>query len=82
LLVDGGIAHAEPVATDHQNVATVADPITAVVAEASHRFGVSALWMRAVMRVESLGDAQALSPKGVKSLPIPTPFSRPILTPS
>jgi hypothetical protein len=68
LLIDGGIAHAEPVATKHQDVATAAGPIAAVLAEASQRFGIPAAWIRAVMQVESLGDVRALSPKGAMGL--------------
>jgi hypothetical protein len=68
LLFDGGIAHAEPVATEQHNVATATDPIAAVVAEASQRFGIPASWIRAVMRVESFGDVRALSPKGAMGL--------------
>ncbi len=68
LLFDGGIAHAEPVGTEQHNVATAADPIAAVVAEASQRFGIPASWIRAVMQVESFGDVRALSPKGAMGL--------------
>jgi len=63
LLINGGIAHAEPVATEQQNLATAADPIAAVTAEESQRFGIPASWMRAIMRVERFGDERALSPK-------------------
>ena len=68
LLAVDGVAHAEPVATEQQNVATAADPITAVLAEASQRFGIPASWIRAVMQVESFGDVRALSPKGAMGL--------------
>ena len=68
LLAVVGVAHAEPVATEQHNVATAADPITAVVAEASQRFGIPASWIRAVMQVESFGDVRALSPKGAMGL--------------
>jgi hypothetical protein len=68
LLFDGGIAHAKPVATEQQNVATAAAPISAMVAEASRRFGIPASWIRAVMQVESFGDVRALSPKGAMGL--------------
>ena len=47
---------------------SAADPITAVVAEASQRFGIPASWIRAVMQVESFGDVRALSPKGAMGL--------------
>lgn len=68
LLFDGGIAHAEPVATEQHNDATAAAPIGAMVAEASQRFGIPTSWIRAVMQVESLGDVRALSPKGAMGL--------------
>ena len=68
LLIDGGIAGAEPVATEQQNVAIAADPITAVIAEASQRFGIPASWIRAVIQAESFGDVRALSPKGAMGL--------------
>jgi hypothetical protein len=44
------------------------DPFTAFVDEASHRFNVPTLWLRAVMQVESAGNAQAVSPKGAIGL--------------
>jgi soluble lytic murein transglycosylase-like protein len=68
LLIDGGIAGAEPVATKHQDVATAANPIATVVAEASQRFGIPASWIRAVIQAESFGDVRALSPKGAMGL--------------
>ena len=68
LLIVVSVAHAEPVATEQHSVATMADPIAAVVAEASQRFGIPASWIRAVVQVESFGDARALSPKGAMGL--------------
>jgi len=68
LLAVDAVAAAEPVATQQRNVATAADPITAVLAEASQRFGIPASWIRAVMQVESFGDVRALSPKGAMGL--------------
>jgi hypothetical protein len=68
LLVVVGVAHAEPVATEQHSVATAADPISTMVAEASQRFGIPASWIRAVMQVESFGDVRALSPKGAMGL--------------
>jgi Transglycosylase SLT domain len=44
------------------------DPYAAHVAEAAHRFGIPATWIRAVMRVESRGDRRAISPKGAMGL--------------
>jgi Transglycosylase SLT domain len=68
LLVVVGVAHAEPVATEQHSVATTADPIAAIIAEASQRFSIPASWIRAVMQVESFGDVRALSPKGAMGL--------------
>lgn len=45
-----------------------ADPYADPIAEASRRFGVPAAWIRAVMQVESAGDARAVSPKGAMGL--------------
>src|SRR5580704_6908341 len=44
------------------------DSFAAFIVEASQRFGVPASWVRAVMRVESVGDVHALSPKGAMGL--------------
>jgi soluble lytic murein transglycosylase-like protein len=44
------------------------DPVAATVVEAARRFGIPASWIRAVMQVESGGDAQAVSPKGAMGL--------------
>jgi Transglycosylase SLT domain len=38
------------------------------ITEASHRFAIPARWIRAVMRVESGGNAEATSPKGALGL--------------
>jgi hypothetical protein len=68
MLIGSGVAHAAPDATRQQNVAMAIDPFTAILAEASQRFGIPASWIRAVMRVESLGSVRALSPKGAMGL--------------
>jgi hypothetical protein len=47
---------------------STANPFAAFIAEASQRFGVPASWIRSVMRVESVGDVHALSPKGAMGL--------------
>ena len=39
-----------------------------ILAEASHRFGIPELWIRAVIQAESLGDVRAVSPKGAIGL--------------
>ena len=44
------------------------DRYAADIAEASWRFGIPESWIRAVMRVESRGDVQAVSPKGAIGL--------------
>lgn len=44
------------------------DPVGKAVREASGRFGIPASWITALIRVESAGDAQALSPKGAMGL--------------
>jgi soluble lytic murein transglycosylase-like protein len=59
-------AHAQP--SNSKAVAVAADRIGDFVAEASRRFSISPSWIRAVMRVESLGDPLALSPKGAMGL--------------
>ena len=45
-----------------------ADPVAGAVAEASRRFGVPEHWIRAVMRVESAGDRNAVSRAGAIGL--------------
>lgn len=49
------------------SVAT-ADPVADAIAEASRRFGVPEHWIRAVMRVESAGDRNAVSRAGAMGL--------------
>ena len=44
------------------------DPLKPVISEAVERFNMPELWIRAVMRVESNGDAGATSPKGAMGL--------------
>ena len=44
------------------------DPFAAWIAEASRRFDIPTSWIRDVMRIESRGDARALSPKGAMGL--------------
>lgn len=43
-------------------------PYAAFIAEAAHRFGISERWIRSVMRVESAGDARAISSAGARGL--------------
>ncbi len=44
------------------------DPVTLHVTEAAQRFGLPTSWIWAVMRVESRGDARAVSPAGALGL--------------
>jgi hypothetical protein len=60
-----GSARAEPASIGSPRSAL---PFTAFVAEASKRFSIPANWIRAVMRVESVGDPRAVSPKGAMGL--------------
>jgi soluble lytic murein transglycosylase-like protein len=64
----GGVSagHAQP--SNFKGVAVAADRIGDFVVEASRRFSIPPSWIRAVMRVESLGDPLALSPKGAMGL--------------
>jgi soluble lytic murein transglycosylase-like protein len=62
------IAHAEPTTLVEQASRSPADPYADFVGEASLRFGVPAHWIRAVMRVESVGNVDAVSPKGAMGL--------------
>jgi soluble lytic murein transglycosylase-like protein len=66
LLADVSAAHAE--SPNSKGAAVAADRIGDFVAEASRRFSISPSWIRAIMRVESLGDPLALSPKGAMGL--------------
>jgi len=69
VLAVGGAAGAEmgsPVT--HNGPALALDPPAEFIVEASHRFGVPASWIRAVMHVESGGDVHALSPTGAMGL--------------
>lgn len=48
--------------------AVAAQPHDAHIAEASHRFGIPAAWIIAVMRAESAGDVSAISSAGAMGL--------------
>ncbi len=60
-----GNAHARPTAPAP---VAVVDPYAAFIAEASERFAIPSAWLRAVMHVESRGDAKTVSPKGAMGL--------------
>jgi hypothetical protein len=65
-----------PISTDAQtrppvsgaNTHSAPDPFAVFINEASHRFNVPTPWLRAVIQVESAGNAQAVSPKGAVGL--------------
>jgi soluble lytic murein transglycosylase-like protein len=65
-LLAGPAVHADPMGVAGAQVAP--DPIAATVVEAGRRFGIPASWLRAVMQVESGGNAQAVSSKGAMGL--------------
>lgn len=74
LLLLSGLALALPVAALAQaqdapaERAPSADPYAAPIAEAARRFGISEAWIRVVMRIESAGDARAISSAGAMGL--------------
>lgn len=68
VLLWAGGARAEPVQAGASADVRPVDPFAADIAEASQRFDVPAAWIRAVMRAESSGDVQALSPNGAMGL--------------
>jgi soluble lytic murein transglycosylase-like protein len=62
-------ARAQPAnSTSVRGGAGASDPWSILVGEASQRFGVPDIWIRAVMQVESARDARAVSPKGAMGL--------------
>ena len=60
--------HAKSVSNMKRANAPAVDPFASFVAEASQRFGISAHWIRAVMRVESAGRPHPGSAKGAIGL--------------
>jgi soluble lytic murein transglycosylase-like protein len=60
--------HAKSVLNMKRGNAPAVDPFATIIAEASQRFGISAHWIRAVMRVESAGRPHTVSPKGAMGL--------------
>jgi soluble lytic murein transglycosylase-like protein len=66
LLGGASPAYAQP--SNSNSVTAAADRIADFVNEAAQRFAIPPSWIRAVMRVESLGDPLALSPKGAMGL--------------
>jgi hypothetical protein len=61
-------ARADDASTRHPASAQPAGSFANFIEEASHRFGVPVHWIRAVMTVESAGDARAISLKGAMGL--------------
>lgn len=49
-------------------VADAVDPWSSFIAEAAERFAIPPAWIRAVMRIESNGNVNAVSPKGAVGL--------------
>lgn len=73
LSLAAALATAEPAAAQQlpfpfRPISSAADPVAAFVTEASQQFGVPESWIRAVMRVESAGNAAATSPAGAIGL--------------
>lgn len=68
-LPPGASAHAQAATVPVQLRRTnAANPLSGFISEASQRFGIPALWIRAVMQAESGGNANAVSPKGALGL--------------
>ncbi|HTT79779.1 MAG TPA: transglycosylase SLT domain-containing protein [Stellaceae bacterium] len=68
LTMASGPAHARPAANPPLSDPSAIAPLAAFIAEASRRFGIPAAWIWAVMRAESAGETQAVSPKGAMGL--------------
>jgi len=70
LLSSGGTASAESIALPPPSarIPRADDVFAGFVSEAAQRFGIPAVWIRAVMRVESGGNVRAVSPKGAMGL--------------
>jgi SLT domain-containing protein len=67
-IVPVGGALADTASTGHPGSARPAGLFANLIEEASRRFAVPVHWIRAVMTVESAGDARARSPKGAMGL--------------
>jgi soluble lytic murein transglycosylase-like protein len=68
LIVSNATAVAETRPADPTATYATSDPSADFVEDASRRFGVPVRWIRAVIDVESAGDARARSPKGAMGL--------------
>jgi len=62
------VTHAETAIGTPVAGTTARDPFSTFVDEAAQRFGIPPCWIRAVMNVESGGQARELSPKGAMGL--------------
>ena len=61
-------AGARPAPRERPACPPASRPFAVFVTEAAQRFSIPESWIRAVMRVESFGDARAVSPKGAIGL--------------
>ena len=61
-------AHTRSAPPVHRASSPAANPFASFITEASQRFGISAHWIRAVMRVESAGRPHTVSQKGAMGL--------------
>jgi hypothetical protein len=68
VIVSNASAVAETQSADFSATYEARDPFADFVEDASRRFGVPVRWIRAVINVESAGDARAKSPKGAVGL--------------
>ncbi|WP_208089386.1 lytic transglycosylase domain-containing protein [Bradyrhizobium barranii] len=68
LIVSNVAVVAETPPTDPAATYATSDPFADFIEDASRRFGVPVRWIRAVINVESAGDARARSPKGAMGL--------------
>ncbi len=68
LLIIGPVANAQSTTDKPPTVPTTADRFAGFVAEAAQRFGISASWIRVVMRAESCGEMCVISPNGAMGL--------------
>jgi Transglycosylase SLT domain len=59
---------AGPASANAADAVKLVDSVAASIAEASQRFDIPASWLRAVIRAESAGDLDAISPKGAMGL--------------
>lgn len=68
LTMGGAAAFAATPSAEHRARFRTHDPFADVIDEASRRFGVPVYWIRAVLELESAGNARAKSPKGAMGL--------------